>query len=539
VTTTRRLPLTALTLALASASCGTTGKQTATKSPSNEEMAENPTAVFKAQAKKPEAAVSDDQRAEFDKAVATYTKLRKGGLKSSDCDDAAAPFRRLADDNPAMLIARHNEASVYLECGKKQEGMRIEEDLARKGYAPALATQGQVAYESGDVGQAETYCNRAIQADPQIGSVNARLVLAQILGDKARRASGSEQQKYASDAGTEIHKVLALDGNNLQAYATLCEIYYYIGRPDAAVLIGTQSIKRAQEIATGKFEDETVAETVNREKAVTTRRGKGGKKEEKGEAEARPTHDMVGTGWTSDMKRSIAAVHNTMGLVALDKKPVIYSDAIASFKKAVELNPELNEARLNLAALSLRFRDYNTAEENFRAVATDKNSAVGKYEAVIGLGVALRGNRKYDDAEQQYLTAMKIEPGRSDSYFNLGLLYQEYKGSDKPTLQKAQQYYRDFLSHNPPSRQRKDAEKRIKDIDELFVALEEAAKLQKEAEEIQKKAEEQQQKMMEEMKKQEQQEKGGPAPAPAPGGETAPPPATTPPPAGTAPPASK
>jgi len=36
-------------------------------------------------------------------------------------------------------------------------------------------------------------------------------------------------------------------------------------------------------------------------------------------------------------------------------------------------------------------------------------------------------------------------------------------------LQKAQAYYRDFLTKAPSPKAKKDAEKRIKDIDEVFV----------------------------------------------------------------------
>ena len=100
---------------------------------------------------------------------------------------------------------------------------------------------------------------------------------------------------------------------------------------------------------------------------------------------------------------------------------------------------------MNLAALSLNYRDYPTAEENFRAVL---KAQPNNYDAAIGLGVALRGNRKFDEAEQQYLTAQKLNPQGPDSYFNLGLLYQEYKTMDKTSLQKAQQFYRDFLGRN-------------------------------------------------------------------------------------------
>jgi Tfp pilus assembly protein PilF len=478
--------------------------------------AEEPTNVFKAQPGQPEVKISEDQRADFEKAVGVYQKLKRGGaLKGSDCDEAASAFRRVADNHPTMLIARHNEASVLMECGQKDQAARIEQELARKNYAPALANLGYAAMISGDSAQAESYFTRSIQADPQIASIAARINLAQILREKARRAGGDDRQRIVKDALTHLRAVLALDGNSLQAYATMCFIYFDLGLPDAAILIGTQAIKRAEEIATGKFEDEVVAETVNRDRVAT--KGKKGKKDDKADEGPKAAKEVSiqGTGWTPEMKKHVAVVHNTLGLVSLNKKS--YKDAIPSFKKAVELDPEQYEARLNLASVSLRFRDYNTAEEQFRAVVAAQPR---NYEAVIGLGVALRGNRKFEEAEQQYLAAQRIDPGRADSYFNLGLLYQEYKGSERPTLEKAQQFYREYLSRangasSAGGRMRRDAEKRIKDIDELFVALAEAAKLQREAEEIQRKAEEQQKKMEEEMRRQDDAAKKAGAAAPA------------------------
>jgi tetratricopeptide (TPR) repeat protein len=499
-----------------------------------EEGSPAPTDVFKAGPKQPEARVSEDQRADFEKAVAVYQKLKKNGsLKGSDCDEAASAFRRVADENPTMLIARHNEAAVYMECGRSNEAARISDDLARKNYAPALANLGYAASRSGQSAEAESYFTRAIAADPQAPSIAARINLAQILRDRARRADGAEKQRLVKDALTHLRAVLALDGNSLQAYATMCYLYFDLKLPDAAILIGTQAIKRAEEIATGKFEDESTAQTVDREKEARAAKGKKSKKDVQSDEGPKTSKESNahGTGWTPEMKKHIAVVHNTLGLVALNKKS--YKDAIPSFKKAVDLDPEQYEARLNLAAVSLRFRDYPTAEDQFKAVVTAQPR---NYEAVIGLGVAQRGNRKFEEAEQSYVAAQKIDPSRADSYFNLGLLYQEYKGSERPTLEKAQGFYRDFLSRagGADPRMRKDAEKRIKDIDELFVALAEAAKLQKEADEIQRKAEEQQKKMEEEMKRQDEAAKKAgttspppEAPAPAPTAPTTPPPATS------------
>src|SRR5207342_2731219 len=161
--------------------------------------------------------------------------------------------------------------------------------------------------------------------------------------------------------------------------------------------------------------------------------------------------------------------HNTMGLVELKKKNI--SPAIKQFKEAVGLNPNLAEARLNLAALSLNNRDYLTAEENFREALKMQPK---NYEAAIGLGVAMRGNKKIDDAEAQYKAAQKLDSSNPSSYFNLGLLYQDYKDGQKPALHTAQDYYRQFLSHvggSTPDHLKREAEKRIKDIDEIYVAL--------------------------------------------------------------------
>ena len=455
--------------------------------------------------------VTEEQKAVFDKAVADYQKAKKGGsLTPGDCGSLAAAFKRLADQNANFLEARDNEATIYLECGRKDEAVGIWNSMASgaKPYAPALANLGYLAWQSGNKSAAETYFNRSVQADPLIGSIYARINLAQILRERARAVSDSEKKPLNDQAVRHLRTVLALDGNCLQAYAGLTYIYYDLGLPDAAKLVGAQAIKRAKEIATGKFEDEsTVAEEVaKRGRRTKAKREKEKEKEEEGKeggAKADDDEGASGVGYTTETKKAVAVVYNTMGMIALSKKN--YTEATKNYTRAVEFDPTLSEARLNLGALSLKFRNYDIAEQNLRAVlrAQPRN-----YEAVIGLGVALRGNRKFDEAEAEYNRARQMEPQRPEAYFNLGVLYQEYKaGSDKPMLQKAQAYYRDYLSRAQSPKMRKDAEKRIKDIDDTFAALIEADKMMKEAEAMQRKAEQQQKEMEEKMKRMEAEEK--------------------------------
>ena len=449
--------------------------------------------------------ITEEQKADFDKAVADYLKAKKAGsLPGPDCSSVASGFRKMADQVPALLEARNDEAAVDLECGKKGDAVSIWERLSggAKPFAPALANLGYLAWQGGNKSNAESLFKRSIQADPLIGSIAARINMAQIYRERARQASGADKKALNDGAVKELRRVLALDGNSLQAYAGLCFIYYDLDLPEAAKLVGAQAIKRAQEIATGKFEEEGAVTDESSKKAKKGKAKKEEAKEKEGDKAAQET-PVEGTGYTAEMKRALGVVYNTLGMIYLAKKN--YTDAIKNFTAAVENDPGLFEARLNLAAVSLKFRNYDIAEDNFKAVlkAQPRN-----YEAIIGLGVALRGNRKFDEAEQRYNEARNLDPQRPDSYFNLGLLYQEYKGgSDKPMLQKAQAYYRDFLTRATSPKARKDAEKRIKDIDEVFAALEEAAKMMKEAEEMQRKAEAQQKKMEEEMKKMEAEEK--------------------------------
>src|SRR6266498_2117176 len=452
--------------------------------------------------------ISADARADFEKAMKRYQDARKeDGLSRSECSSVSDAFKRVADDNPGLVEARYNQGAVLYECGRDDEAARIWDGLK---YGPAITNLGYIAWKNNEPGRAESLFKKAIDEDP-LHSVEARNNMAQIQRDKARKASSSEEKRnYVAQAVSNLRTVLALDSNNLQAFSTLAFIYYDMNMLEMAKLVGNQAIKKADEIATGKFEEEKVEEA-NEKAAVKA--GKGKAKKDKGEKkgdeeEAGKPKEIgreAGTGVTGDMKKQLAVVHNTLGLVELKKKNI--SPAIKQFKEAVSLNANFAEARMNLAALSLNNRDYPTAEENFKAVIKlqPKN-----FEAAIGLGVALRGNKKIEEAEAQYNAAKGLDPSQGGSYFNLGLLYQEYKDGQKPSLQKAQDYYRQFLGHasgGTSDSLKKEAEKRIKDIDEIYVALEEAAKMQAESEAMQKKAEEQQKQMEEQMKKQEEEEK--------------------------------
>ena len=112
--------------------------------------------------------------------------------------------------------------------------------------------------------------------------------MAQILRDKARKASSIEEKRTTSrQAVSNLRTVLALDSNNLQAFSTLAFIYYDMNMLEMAKLVGNQAIKKADEIATGKFEEEKVEEAAEGKAGVKAARARARRRraEKKGDDE--------------------------------------------------------------------------------------------------------------------------------------------------------------------------------------------------------------------------------------------------------------
>ena len=181
-----------------------------------------------------------------------------------------------------------------------------------------------------------------------------------------------------------------------------------------------------------------------------------------------------------------APIYNTLGLIKLRSKDV--TGALTEFRKAATLDPSLSEAQLNIGAISLSARSYKQAEEAFQAVL---KKVPNHFDATVGMGVALRGQRKADEAEQWYNKALqvqvdpKIEPRlevkKCGVFYNLGLLYQDYKNGSPDDMNKSKDYYKKFMACEKADQEHiTDSNRRIKDIDDTFKALEEQKKLEEE-----------------------------------------------------------
>ncbi|MBI2894771.1 MAG: tetratricopeptide repeat protein [Deltaproteobacteria bacterium] len=175
-----------------------------------------------------------------------------------------------------------------------------------------------------------------------------------------------------------------------------------------------------------------------------------------------------------------APVYNTWGLIRVREGNIV--GALANFERAFTLNDRFFEAYMNFGSITLSFRGYEDAKKAFSKA---KGLSPRSYDARIGLGVALRGLDQIEQAEAEYNGAREMDSGRPDSYFNLGLLYQDYKSGSIPDFQRAKSYFGDFVSH-ASGRQAygsmvEQAQQRMRNIEETIQALREAAAIEQQA----------------------------------------------------------
>ena len=120
-----------------------------------------------------------------------------------------------------------------------------------------------------------------------------------------------------------------------------------------------------------------------------------------------------------------APLHNRLGLVALAEDDVIV--AYKEFQRAAELDPDYQDAWMNIGAMALSFRDYEMAHHAFGKVLENEEalSDAVLVDAILSMGVAHRGLDDLAAAEKEYKRVLELQPGDVRALYNLGVLYQE------------------------------------------------------------------------------------------------------------------
>ncbi|MBK6923273.1 MAG: tetratricopeptide repeat protein [Deltaproteobacteria bacterium] len=420
-------------------------------------------------------------KADFAEIAKRYESSKKGGtLSKGTCEDLSNAFLGVYKQYGAsMAVAKFNAGAVWEECGDNERAEKIYQDLVSEvpKYDLAYNNLGVIYWNRRQEGRALDFFKKAVDAN-----ANTRAPRNNLAAALRNKYADSPQQSDFDAAEKHLQTVLAVDSGNRLAYENLARLYYDRGRLKdksyllLADLVVTQAIRKLTE-----------------------------------------------------EKQESADIYNIKGLLFMEDDNQV--EALRAFKKAVEVNKNHTDANMNIAMIAIRFRDYKSAEESI-GIALKDGRQKKNVEAYLGLGVALRGQRKYADAEGAFKKALDVKGADPRALYNLGILYHEHIGPeterkndsgnfDKKPYEKAKDYFDKFVSQASGKKELEkyatDAKNRVANINDYFKNIEEMKKLEAEAkklEEMAKKAEEEEKnrllKMEEDLRK--QQEGGGAAP---------------------------
>lgn len=403
---------------------------------------------------------NEEAKKDFRKVAERYDKASKP-LSKSQCETFAKDFKKVyVKWGEQMTVAWFNAGAAYEECGEVEKAVKEYEGIIAKvpKYDLAYNNLGVIWWGRSNESKALSYFKKAVDVNPKTRAPRNNLAAA--LRDKY---SSSPQQSDFDKAENQLQSVLAVDSANRLAYENLARLYYDRGRLKdksyllLADLVVTQAIRVLKD----------------------------------------------------DNKES-ADLNNIKGLLFMQNDNQV--DALKAFKKAAELEPNHADANMNIAMISIRFRDYQQAEKSI-IVALKNKRQKKNIETYIGLGVAQRGLRKYAEAEKSFKKAASVNAKDPRPLYNLGILYQEHiatasEGDGIKENKVARDYFSKFVakagSGKDWSEKVDDAKNRVQNIDQYFKDIEEMKKLEAEAkklEALQKKQEEEERKRLLELEK--------------------------------------
>lgn len=178
----------------------------------------------------PKDTMSDEVKALFARAVATYNAQRKSG--QLDYKALIRAFEAVLDEDDDMAEAHYNLGCIY-------EAQR-EDDDARKHYETALklkpeltvaaASLGGLLSRQGKLDEALALYQRALSKDAK----NSAVLLSM--------ASIYQNQKKFSEALKSASDVLVRDPTNIGAYRVMASAYYAMGKMEMAQLIAMRGL---------------------------------------------------------------------------------------------------------------------------------------------------------------------------------------------------------------------------------------------------------------------------------------------------------
>ena len=110
--------------------------------------------------------------------------------------------------------------------------------------------------------------------------------------------------------------------------------------------------------------------------------------------------------------------------IALEEDPQRQQEAIQTYLKVIELEPDHAAAHINVGTLFYNRQEYGMAEKHYRrAIAADPRYALAHFD----LGNVLDETGRVQEAIQTYKTALQLAPTYADAHYNLALAYEKIR----------------------------------------------------------------------------------------------------------------
>src|SRR5438105_3110201 len=306
-----------ITTLLVLAACGSSQKRVAETGLGGAGKPPPPTSfggTVKSEAAEPKREISKDAKGDYQAALDFYTQQDKSGWNDSACKDAADKFESVAREHKDLVEAEFMVGRSYHNCNMKSDAEKAYQAALsiKANYGAALSNLGELYYEDGKVDSAKDYWKNAIAANPKL--IAARNNVASLDLEEMRRVgpNDSSWKTLEADARANLSSVLAVDNDNIKAYVLYGLVY----------LEGHQKNKNRLDLAKLLLDE-------------------GAKRNEK-----------------------YAPLENARGLLFLYKNNL--TEALQHFEKAVELDANFSEARMNVGLITLGFRKYDVAKDQFQ-----------------------------------------------------------------------------------------------------------------------------------------------------------------------------
>ncbi|MCB9627330.1 MAG: tetratricopeptide repeat protein [Sandaracinaceae bacterium] len=409
-------------------------------------------------------AVSVEAHNRWTSANTLFARYEEQGWNPGRCTEVENAYEATIGAQRSLAEAHYMAGLAVLRCGD-QSGARRHFEQALSVTAtmckPRVAI-GLMSLEAGNVAEARQAFARAVEDNPATCS-SGYTNLAILQRREAAAQTGEQRTTTETEALNNLRRALAIDSDDMAAYNQMALLYYTRGQRNNPAAYD-------------------LAEIVCRQAQL--------------------------------LSDSYAPIYNTWGLIKVARGDV--NGALRFFARAIVIDNSLYEAQMNFGQITFSFRGYADARGAFsRALELRPNS----YDAALGLGAALRGLNEVEQAEARYNAAIQLDANRPEAYYNLGILYHEYRGGTIPELERAKQYYQQFVQKagsapryaetvsqvtarcaeeapqrgSSSRRRRRGAQTcapgRIQQIEQIIAAVREGEAMQREVEEMQRQQE--------------------------------------------------